>query len=744
MKKLRIALLIIVLLISSETCAFANTEKSNSLSPKKIVSMIYDDSGSMHLNSNTNWSYANYALQIFTGLMNSDDELMITFMSDPNTQIKSNADSGLLKSFSGNRQQTVNEIRDYKSNGDTPFDAIDSAGKALQSVKDDSSATQYWLVVITDGAFEKIPGNDSSHASKEELNSKLAKYAGKIMPNGSECNVIFLSIGKTSDYSPSETENIIVRQADGTQIVQVMSEMADTITGRYRVQTEDISIDNNRIELSSDVPLLNIQILTQNTKAKVKSVEGSDSGSMNNTYIDMSTPKGDSQRKVGKNLFGSLITITPKEKYISPDKYSITFNEKISPEDVVVMYEVALETNLIITRNGKIIKDTSTLRENETIDIDASLRIIGTNEIFDVNKIPKNLYESLTLTIDEDGNRAVSKHLKKGKKTLTYENYIIKKGETVISGITKLSGFAPLVTRERFIANNPVEYDIKADDDEVILRQGKINGKKNSVDFTITGDGKVLSKKDIESLIDKDSISITHNNKKTGIKFRYEVSEDGKLKVYPKTSILNNAVAFFNIPTGEYDVTASISESKNDTGHFIVKAYSVIAIVTSLIILGLILLLLYLLTKPHFPNGKLQSDKYSFDSRGININHDGHRELEIGFWTSFFTLKGARRVKHDGLILEAGKDGKMYVTPEWIRGKQNIEKRRDHFIFFDKPMEDTSRERAIKNAYNDLKANVEFTPNTKNRLFDKNKILLSIVTKGNLATYQFKSKKRRK
>ena len=46
---------------------------------RKIVSVVYDDSGSMKKESN--WSSANYAMQAFAALLNKEDGMYITYMS---------------------------------------------------------------------------------------------------------------------------------------------------------------------------------------------------------------------------------------------------------------------------------------------------------------------------------------------------------------------------------------------------------------------------------------------------------------------------------------------------------------------------------------------------------------------------------------------------------------------------------------------------------------------------------------
>ena len=677
-RQLIAALLICILASCCQITTFADSESTNSLSPKKIVAVLYDDSGSMHISENTNWFYADYALQLFTGLLNPDDELMLTFMSQPGTIIKSN-DDGLLQSFSSDRQKTVDAIRNYKGNGNTPFDAIDNVGNALATVNGENPSTQYWFVIIADGSFEKEPGNSKSAASTSELNKKIAKYAGRKMSNGSECQVLFMAIegNKPADGDndlaiafPSESEHVKVEHCNGQGIVDVMSSMADTITGRYRVDKTDIAFGDKEINISSPVPLLNIQVLAQNSDAKVSSASASEGDGLQSSSISMSTPKGDSERKEGKALSGTLSTIQSKGDYIPAGEYAIKFDKDISSDDIVVMYEAALETRLQIFRNGKLIKDSSTLRENETVDLKADLVILGTNESVDISTLPDGVFENMSLSIDENGNSAVNEALGNGNSEIEYKDYVIKNGDTVITARTDLRGFAPLITKELFTAKEPVVYGVKSEGNELSVRRGYINGKKGSVDFTVTGDGKPLSKKDVESLIDKQSISITHDGDKTGVKFRFEITDDGKVHVYPKVSLLNNAWAFFRVPKGEYDVTVSVDKNASATGHFVVNGYPLIGYIVSLIVLLLVALLLYLIKKPHFPNGTMHFAVLKFTKPNFQLVHS--EEVELGFTTDFFRIFGPRRVKLPGeMIVYAEEPNKIYISSEWMKAHKS-------------------------------------------------------------------------
>lgn len=737
MKHLRrvIALLLILLIgIGSFSLSFAdddngtskkNSESTNSLSPKKIVAILYDDSGSMRVdqlgNYKTKWFYANYAFQLFTGLLNDDDELLLTFMSSPNKILKSNG-AGLLKDFSSNRQKTVDAIRKYKGDGDTPYDQIKFVGDQLVAVKDSDPTTQYWYIIIADGRFEKKPGDPKSEVGQSAIDQALKPYAGKTMSNGSECQVRFMAIEdiksekvkeekKNKDKEkepafPSENEYVKVERCKGKGIVDVMSKIADTITGRRRLDPSEYSVEGKTLTVNSPVPVLNIQVLTQNSKAKVSSASVVDGDKLSSSSISVSTPKGDDKfKKEGSKLFGNLGTIKPKGDYIPAGKYTITFDSDVSPEDIVVMYEAALETRISIFRKGKLIEDTSVLRENEKIDIKAELAIIGTDEAIDITTLPEGMFEGLSLTIDENGTAAVSEEL--DPKDPVYRDYTIKNGETLITAKTILKGFDPLIAKERFTAKEPVVYGITADGNECVMRRGTIHGKK-SVDFTVTGDGVPLSKADVESLISSEMISISHEEKgeKTGVRFRYDVSEDGKLHVYPKTSFLNNAFAFPRIPKGTYGITVTLDEGVSATGNFTVKGYSPIGVIITLIILAIIALLLYLFFKPHFPEGYFHSARLKYNGMDFDVTY--HEDVRIGFFTDFFRIFGARTATINGMRIYAQQPNKIYISSNWLK-TYIADQGEDHFgddeywlNYFNRPSDGTTLNDAVLDALADF------------------------------------------
>lgn len=634
MRKVLICFISLIIWIAGCSLCFGKEDpQEKSISSPKIVAVLYDDSSSMHVKNNPSWAYANYAMQTFTGLLNQNDTLLLTYMSSSNSVLKSN-EGGVLSSFSADRQDSVDKIRaKTKSGGVTPFAGIDTAGNALLSVSTDDPNTQYWMVILTDGAFEKKPGNTNTETSSTEIQEKLAEYQKKKMPNGSNMKIIYMAIGDKA-VLPTETQNLIVKHSSTVDIVNTLSEIADQVSGRYRLKDSDFKIKGgNKIEISSSVPLLNIRVLTQNTDAQVKSVSVKDGDRLETTAVHIASPDNVSGRTKGQTLYGNISTITSKGNYIEDGKYEITFDNAIKKEDVVILYEAALETKMTITRDGKTITDPEVLREGDLLDISCKVVKMGTNKSIDLKKLPEGMYQGFSLNIDEDGQSVAD------TEEFTYKNYKVTKSDTTITATASLQGFAPLTKSVQFSPKSPVVYDIKARDGDWLVSLGEIRNCKRSCNFIVTGDGQPLSKSEVEALIDDDSIQITHGGEETGITYDYSIGENGVIKVTPTTSWLNHAVlGTFTIPRGQYDVKVSLNKKLSAEDHFQVNFYSSREILWRIILLILFLIALRLtvFTK-HFPSGKLERYEYQIDSSGKpTIPSRVKGPIKIGYFTDFF------------------------------------------------------------------------------------------------------------
>lgn len=188
MKKALSTLLALLLVFSVLLCT-PILVSAESLYIRKIVSVVYDDSGSM---DGDKWAYANYAMQSFCGMLNSDDQLFITYMSHSEQRTDYNPEE--IDLSAGGIQNSVNSIKRHTDSGSTPYAAVDIAYNKLKTASDSNPNTQYWLVVITDGAFNEHDSM-SNNEKKNVLNSNFKKYAEEVMPNGTNPQITFLGIG---------------------------------------------------------------------------------------------------------------------------------------------------------------------------------------------------------------------------------------------------------------------------------------------------------------------------------------------------------------------------------------------------------------------------------------------------------------------------------------------------------------------------------------------------------------------
>ena len=118
MKRIAIFLLAVVMVFSI-TASVVKPASAESMYIRKIVSVVYDDSGSM---GGDKWAYANYAMQTFCGMLNSEDQLFVTYMS--HSQAYSNYDPEEIDLSAGGIQDSVDDIRGHVDSGSTPFKAV--------------------------------------------------------------------------------------------------------------------------------------------------------------------------------------------------------------------------------------------------------------------------------------------------------------------------------------------------------------------------------------------------------------------------------------------------------------------------------------------------------------------------------------------------------------------------------------------------------------------------------------------
>ena len=226
MKRFVIHLAAVICLLALSFSAFP-AAKADSLYTKKIVSLVLDDSGTMTISSSGSdypmrWDFAVYALETMAAMLNPEDELYVTLLSDWDHSITYDLSDE-------NIGDTVERIRNMPFNqGSTPFNSV-VTGFDLLRQKQAPDNTEYYLVVITDGVFDSDMYAKTHYHNPQEA---FDQFLSERMPNGSRPKIIFMGIGSSvSTVTPDESRGLYVYNADEQEgIVRVLDQISDRIS----------------------------------------------------------------------------------------------------------------------------------------------------------------------------------------------------------------------------------------------------------------------------------------------------------------------------------------------------------------------------------------------------------------------------------------------------------------------------------------------------------------------------------
>ncbi len=565
MKRRILSMLLALMLVASIPGFRPVPASAEALYIRKIVSVVYDDSGSME--AANKWAYANYAMQSFCGMLNSDDQLFITYMSA--AEQNSRYDPEKVDLSAGGIQNSVDSIRNHTETGNTPYAAVKTAYEKLKSVDDSNPNTQYWLVVISDGDF-----NDYGSRAKEEktriLNDNFKDYVESTMPNGTKPQVTFLGIGgdiARPDEDPSK--GIYTYSAtDAAGIIGAMSEMADRISGRTRLQKNDVRQEDSRtIRVSSTIPLLNIVVFGQGSAAKV-------TGAVCNNEYNIPISRNASLSYPGyPDLVGGAFLLGDSKTVIGAGEYVITFDQDVDLDDVIILFEPALELRMTIAMNGTEITDLDELdnaMEGDKISVSCKIYEIGTDTEIDPALMPPGTKFEVTVS---EGGTVVDQ---KSGKELTLTDYVLKQIETEITAAAVIEGF------------NPIDYTIKLEPTQYVprvtytmsaafgsdikhVKRDQIAGNQDlSVCFTVYADGVAITDPAAVQALNP-VITVSPQGNSGDVAY----SADGKIVFTPKAA----GAAPANAGSFDVDVTCTIGEdlTATETYTVLLATYEVMA-----------------------------------------------------------------------------------------------------------------------------------------------------------------------
>lgn len=549
-------LILVMIATGSKTVYAADNAKATTnndsgdtvTSPKKIISVVYDDSGSM---AGERWTYANYSLQTLTSLLNTQDELYVTYMSDP---------SDAKKISLTDIQDSVDKIRDKEDSHNTPEESIDTAVGKLESIKGSDATTQYWLIIMTDGAINEM-------SNESELQKKIDSVKNKKMDNGSSMYIDYLGMGDAWNIKADEANGLYSFKATDDKILDVMKALANQISGRIEVDSADITqVDKKTVKVHSELPLYSLSVLSQESDAKVLSAKAENELDVERNISLNATDLKNGIKK--EKMFGNAAVISNGSKAIYQGDYTINFSKKVDVKNLTFLYEPAIEFIVNITKQGIKVDDPKTLKVGDKIDIEIVPVVPGTDTQISDSVLPKNTAFGVQYAVNE----SVVK--KSSSRSLT--DVKIKAGKNVINTQMQIPGFVPITKQvAMFHPIEKVDYSFKINQsDGASYNRSKlelISGKE--IQFWILGNGKKLSKKDTKDIkidaavagVDKSGIKekgfrgfINRFGLKNA-KVKIQQKEDGSYILKLKHPI---AIAPFATHAGKYTVKITFDNNK--------------------------------------------------------------------------------------------------------------------------------------------------------------------------------------
>jgi hypothetical protein len=281
----------------------------------KAIHVVYDDSGSM-IEDDTKvpavpvdrWGQAKYAMEVFAVMLEEQDTMAVYYMSDFDALARGNVNAPPRITISGSQpaETRVSTIHDTVTRAEaTPYDAVAKAYADLRT----ANADDKWLVVLTDGEFNRLGGVRRDPA-EIDVNGFFSQYV-----NESGARIILLSMG---DVAPTIRANpgrgIYFEQAkNSNEILGKITSICNMIFNRNKLNFTNES----RLEFDFDIPMIELLVFAQGDDVRINGIRGdnqysSSEAPVNVRYSEVATTNPEYRNViVSRNLSGAVATFRP-------------------------------------------------------------------------------------------------------------------------------------------------------------------------------------------------------------------------------------------------------------------------------------------------------------------------------------------------------------------------------------------------------------------------------------------------
>jgi hypothetical protein len=559
----RLVLMLVLLIFSFCISTSPANAKTDPRIPKnKIVVLVYDDSGSMWEQPGAdskmlpidNWKYANYALQSFVALMDTQDQLKVVFMSSPKVTEPFELDEKL-------RQLGIEQIRAWNEKRSTPLHSLHTALNELNTAADSYDHSDFWLIVLTDGIFNEISHLDQKYTKeqieknkndifkkmkdlKSKMDQKEASFQTTLIPIETYLKPEEQLIMEDFKRQWKESSDGMVLESEGQlDIIDRINEVAALMTNRDPSEQElfDLNpvLEGNQLILQSPFPLRRITVMEQ-------SAEEHATFQMKEFYMN--------DKRIEQGMEGPYKIKTPEDperlnppirgtfthlKNVNGDaiiesgSYKIVFDKPLTEEqkkNIQVLAEPAVDFKMEfqkINDDGSLTSDPSLFFEGSKMRIETTLlKSESSDEEIDIREI------------DVDSLFEVEAQIGEATVPLTYDNKLntfigdftlSKKNEIPVQTRVNIKGFYEKVKETSLTVNPLRNLELVAETDSWSAPLNQLDEAK-PLKITPMVNGEEMSAEELKKIFNKLEVEPTGN-------LKIEKKREGnQILLYPKAS----------------------------------------------------------------------------------------------------------------------------------------------------------------------------------------------------------------
>jgi len=343
MRKLMALLLCLVMMGASLTPLGMQAQAYATNQRSRVIHVVYDDSGSMVRDGGVfldRWGQAKYAMEVFAAMLGENDVMRVYYMSCFDTSVGGDIHADPLVVMSGSepaRERVAKIHNTITTTANTPFDPVLKAFADLRN----QTADERWLVVLTDGEFNRLYGEVNNNVDVEGYYSR---FVGE-----SDVRIIHFAMGDdAATITADPSRNIFFEHSrNDHEILGKVTYISNLIFNRNILPFSNEA----RHEFNFDIPMMELIVFAQGANVSIAGIVGDGShGPVETVGVRYSEVAGENWRNnpnviVSRNLVGVLYTF----RDIPLGSYSL---EITGAETVEIYYKPVVNLDIKLFQDG--------------------------------------------------------------------------------------------------------------------------------------------------------------------------------------------------------------------------------------------------------------------------------------------------------------------------------------------------------------------------------------------------------